>query len=692
MVRPPQLSVNTLLALVVWAAALAAPPGGAFAAGLLILAALLPAGLRLRARGRPGPAWPAWLAGAAAASLACGLGGGAGRALAALPVGLAAAAGASLPPRGAAVAGTGLLLLELAAGLRLGTSAGSLAAHLLSLAMAVAVPAFLVERLRRSREELKVRLAALTGAGASGPPAAVPARQEGVGGSAAAARHGRSADGPAQDLQGLLELTRRALRARTCVLYERVLDPPSWRVAAGASEAPDFDGLATAPLGHGLVAWAARHEMPFRISEPGPQLRSVPHYAGDSETGSFLAVPLQLSAPEGAKDDEGGAWAVLVADSPHARRFEDGGEEALALHAAEVAERLELRRVLARWRHDRGAAAELPAAVAELAGAAGVAATARRLLARALRLGGASAGAVLWFDARSPEGGPGPGVQRGRGPVLLAAEGLDLPPGHRLDPGEESWAAWAAAHPGEPVALAAFHADRGMPRIARADGLDSSWSFLAEGLSEAGALALAWPERHLPGPAVLEALRVLAAAGAAALLREEAAERLAAKKGLDGLTGLPTRSELLLRGPELCREAAAGRSRLGLLLFDLEGSGRLLQDAGPRAWDEAVEAAARALKAALPASAELHRWGGDEFAALLPGAGPEGLSVAARRACAAASAVQVAGRQLSLCAGTASFASEREDFAGLLARAGQALGVAREVGGGKVVGAQDPPA
>jgi len=683
-----RLPLGAALAAGVWLAALVAPPGGVVATVLVVFAALVPASLRLFARvlGTARLAWPPWLAAAALASLAGGLGGGPGRPLAALAILVAAGTGTALSGRTAAWVVSALALSDLVAGLRLGASVGELSAHLLALAVAAAAPAVLVARLRASREDLQDKLAALTGV-AVGPP-----------GSAADDEQVPSARTPvvegggegSSELTGILELTRRALRARGCVLYERVLDPPSWRVAAGASVAPDYDGLATAPLGNGLVAWAARHEMPFRISEPGPQLRSVPHHAGDSETGSLLAMPLTSVAPSSATDDEGGAWAVIVVDSPHPRRFDEEAEDLLALHAAEVAERLELGRTLARWRHDRVATRELPGAVHRLRVGGGLVSAAEDLLTEGLRLADAAAGAVLWFDARAADGGPGAPGERGRGALLLASTGLELPAGHRLEPAEESWATWAAANPDQQVALAAFHADRGMPRVAREDGLDPSWSFTAESLERAGALALAWPGRHLPGAATLEALSVLAAAGGSALLREEALGRLAGSRRLDGLTGLPTRTAFLVRGAELAQEAAAARGRLGMVLFDMDRSGRLQREAGPRAWDEAVETVGAALRAALPASAELHRWGGDEFAALLPGAGDEGVVVAARRACSAAAQAQVAGRALTVSAGTASFRPGGEDFASLLTRASQALGVARDVGEGKVVGAQEP--
>jgi diguanylate cyclase (GGDEF)-like protein len=675
----------------VWLAALVAPPGGTAATVLVLAVALVPAALRAFAQrlGTARLAWPPWLAAAATASLATGLGGGPGRPLAALGILVAAGAGAALPGRAAALVVAALGVTDLVTGLRLDASLSALSAHLLALGVAAAAPAILLARLRSSRDELQDKLASLTGVAASAPSGP----QAGDEPPRTPRREGRSeGGGVSSELAGLLEITRRALRARSCVLYERVLDPPSWRVAAGASVAPDYDGLATAPLGHGLVAWAARHEMPFRISEPGPQLRSVPHHAGDSETGSLLAVPLASSAPVARTEDEGGAWAVLVVDSPHPRRFDEEAEDLLALHAAEISERLELGRTLARWQHDRAATRQLPEAVHRLRLGGGLVPVAEELLGEALRLSEAGAGAVLWFDARAADGGPGAAGERGRGPILLASAGIEWPAGHRLEASEESWATWAAANPDQQVALAAFHADRGMPRVARDDGLDSSWSFAAESLERAGALALAWPERHLPGAATLEALRVLAAAGGSALLREEALARLSESRRLDGLTGLPTRTAFLLRGAELAQAATEASGRLGLLLFDLDRSGRLYREAGPQAWDQAVETVAVALRAALPASAELHRWGGDEFAALLPSAGDEGVVVASRRACAAAAQAQVAGRNLTVSAGTASFRPDREDFTGLLARAGQALGVAREVGEGKVVGAQEPPA
>jgi diguanylate cyclase (GGDEF)-like protein len=426
--------------------------------------------------------------------------------------------------------------------------------------------------------------------------------------------------------------------------------------------------------------------MPFRISEPGPQLRSVPHYAGDSETGSFLAVALP---GERLSEDEGAA-AVLAVDSPHPGRFAEGAEDVLALHAVEVAERLRLGRLLEQWERERAAARELPRAVSRVTAVEGVAATAERLLDEARALTGAMAGAVLWFEDRGPDGKPGPAAQRGRGPVLLAAEGLGLRPGHRLDAGEESWATWAGQHPDQPVLLPAFHADRGMPRIGRGDELDASWSYAAQALAGGGALALAWPERQLPGGPLLEAARVLAAAGGAALVREEALAGLAAGRDLDGLTGLPGRSAFLERARELLAAEEPGPRRLGLATFDVDGSTRLLEEAGPRAWDAAIETTAKTLRAALPASAELFRWGGDEFVALLPGAGDEGVRVATRRAVAAAAQAQAGGRSLRVSAGHASHRAGREGLEELLARVAQALDDARHRGGGTAVAAADP--
>lgn len=702
--RPPAWPLPVAAASVL-AASLAAPPGGWApllaampAAGLLALMPWLARRLGAPVRGP----WP-WLAALGVCGLLVRASRGAEAPTFALVLLACTAAATSLPGRWTAAL-AGLALAQEAtrlAWLDGPPAPGLLGERALALVALPAATAFLTARLRakaaawRERvDELSPRERMASESRTASEPAGSPppaARDQAAGGAAVERGDGRGG------LDRLLELARRSLRATSCVLYERSVDPPGWLVAGAASVAPDFDGLAAAPLGRGLIAWAAKHGVPFRLSEPGPQLRDVPHLSGDSVAASFLAVPLSDGPAGRPREAEGdaSAWAVLACDSPVPRRFDATAEELLLLHAEALSDRMALLREVRRRGHEARVHALLPRAASRVADAAGLDEVARRLLAESLGVAGAEAGAIVFDDARPPgaaaeEGGE----ERGAGPLILAATGLEVEAGHRLDPREETWARWCARHPDTPVRIPAFRPDRGMPRVARDDGLEASWSFAAwplparEGAVSPGALALAWPDRQLPEEHVLMATGLLATVGGACLIREEAEARLKGGREIDGVTGLPTRSALLKRGAALVADLAAHRGRLSVACFDLDGSGQLLEAHGPGAWDEAVEALGRTLTAALPASALVFRWAADEFVALLPGAGPEGIGVAARRAQAAVRQVGLLGREATVSAGTATLALPAESFEHGLARALAALEVARQVGGGKLVDAQ----
>lgn len=729
-------------------AALIAAPGSAWAAVASVLSvAALAATLLLPERtGARADAWAPWVLLAVLGALAARLGvpatgevaglGAAGAAGRAVEIAAVAGAAAAIAARRSVLVLASVALLELALLVTGGTGLTALGLALGAATAAWASVAHATARLRELRDlalreaERVPRADPVTtgqaGADAARPeavaasdavapplpsetpppsrrpsprpsprPPAQPSAQPPAQPSAAAASTGSDAasvpsasgddaeQAPPADLARSLELVRRAVRARSCVLFERLVDPPTWRLAVGASIAEGFDGTAVAPLGHGLISWAARQDMLLRLSEPGPQLRGLP-WLGGADAGSLVALPL-AAGPAGRPrgDDGAGAWAVLAVESPLARQFDEDAEELLALAAADLEQRIAAERELGARRGERELARRLPASAETVVAAAGVDGVARVALAEAGRLAGADAGAIVVVDAFAGR------LLRDGGstPIVLSAGGLDVESGHRLDENEETWATWAARHPDQAVRLAAWGPDRGLGRVARGDGLDASWSFAAFPLTDAegsfGSLSLAWASRRVPGGAPIEAVAALAAAAGAALARELQREEVSRWRSLDALTGLPARSALWRR---LERLAADDAPRVSLALFDVEASGSVLAEQGAEAWESLVEAAGRALRAALPAAAELHRWGGDEFAALLPDAGSDAALVAARRAVSMLSNATAEGRSLRLTVGVAS--DRGDEPTRLVARAEEALARARADGPGAVMSAE----
>ena len=109
--------------------------------------------------------------------------------------------------------------------------------------------------------------------------------------------------------------------------------------------------------------------------------------------------------------------------------------------------------------------------------------------------------------------------------------------------------------------------------------------------------------------------------------RRRAAELVAG----DALTGLASRGVLIdaVRG-EL--EHATRRDQpTAVMLIDLDGTQRLNELHGQEAGDAALKLVAEALKRALRDTDLAARWGGDEFAALLFGAGGDAVQLAAQR-------------------------------------------------------------
>jgi diguanylate cyclase (GGDEF)-like protein len=177
---------------------------------------------------------------------------------------------------------------------------------------------------------------------------------------------------------------------------------------------------------------------------------------------------------------------------------------------------------------------------------------------------------------------------------------------------------------------------------------------------------------------VAVALDVMAEEAAVAIARADAALLLVDQARRDPLTGLVNRRgwEETLRS-EMSR-ARRSQAPLSMLMLDLDGLKTFNDSHGHQAGDALIASAARAWESRLRPTDVLARFGGDEFAALLPG-------------CDETTALRVADALLSglppgasCTAGIAAW-DGTESGAALVARADAALYDGKRAGGGRAV-------
>jgi len=195
----------------------------------------------------------------------------------------------------------------------------------------------------------------------------------------------------------------------------------------------------------------------------------------------------------------------------------------------------------------------------------------------------------------------------------------------------------------------------------------------------------------------LGAMHAALRTAARALAAEERAEQALAQASVDSLTGLLNHGAVHDRlDEEIARAARSGRS-LALLMIDLDDFRAINNGHGHQAGDAALVAIAAAIRTSIRTADIAGRYGGDEFAAILPEADLAEALAVAMRACAAIAAVTVeidgarVGTTTSL--GVAVWPRHGRTRAALIQAADAAAYAAKDAGKGRVWAANDdlPP-
>jgi diguanylate cyclase (GGDEF)-like protein len=408
-------------------------------------------------------------------------------------------------------------------------------------------------------------------------------------------------------------------------------------------------------------------------------LWSLPYYKGEVRIGSLLAVPVWTAEV---------VYGVLVADMLEIQALTGSAHDLLESFAALAADVI-LRTRASLSREELGQEFKAVYVVSRDLAALTERGPVNRLLIRSARqLVPLEAAAVVMED----EAATRYVVEAGHG----WAHELE---GREVAVTERTWAAWVLRSGEDPYLLdnVAGHKDR-MPILVLDEGSNRAESLLALPLKAStrtlGALML-MGRRGAFDATASRVLGVLANQAAAALSTIQMKDRIRDMAMRDGLTGLYNRRAF----DEQLRHAVGYADRqkgpLGLVLLDIDHFKRLNDTFGHPAGDAALRHTAHVVENHLRRADEAARFGGEEFALILPGTDEAGTVRLAERVRGAVEKAQLVfeGARLSVTVslGVAVWPSDGEDEEALVAAADRALYAAKEAGRNRVAAASRRP-
>jgi diguanylate cyclase (GGDEF)-like protein len=170
--------------------------------------------------------------------------------------------------------------------------------------------------------------------------------------------------------------------------------------------------------------------------------------------------------------------------------------------------------------------------------------------------------------------------------------------------------------------------------------------------------------------------------------QRELLKRISRMAETDPLTGVPNRRHLIEMGQRLMMRCYQDGRPYAMLLLDLDGFKQINDRHGHAAGDKALCSVSQALRRNLRPADHLGRYGGEEFAVILPDTDADEASHVAERLRAAVAGLEPdwapgAGR-VTLSGGIAFATPGRSDFSQLMVRADQALYRAKNAGRNRI--------
>jgi diguanylate cyclase (GGDEF)-like protein len=481
-------------------------------------------------------------------------------------------------------------------------------------------------------------------------------------------------------LTRLVRLARAALGAHAVVYFD--VDRQREAAYLRAADGPANLGRgAVVSLSEDPFAFVLDRRAAFYATDFKRLLWSLPYYKGEVRVGSLLAVPVWTADV---------VYGVLVADMLEIQALTGGAHELLEAFAAMAADAI-LRARASLSREELGQEFKAVYVVSRDLAALTDRAPVNRLLIRSARqLVPLEAAAVVMVDEAQTRYV----VEETHG----WARELE---GREVALTERTWAAWVLRSGEDPYLLdnVAGHRDR-MPILVLDEGSDRAESLLAVPLKARnrtlGALMITG-RRGAFDAAATRVLGVLANQAAAALSTIQLKDRIQDMAVRDGLTGLYNRRAFDEQLRHALGREDRQKGRLGLVLLDIDHFKKLNDTFGHPAGDAVLRHTAHVVEQHLRRADEAARFGGEEFALILPGTDEAGALRLAERVRGGVEKAQLVfeGARLSVTVslGVAVWPSDGKDEEALLGAADRALYAAKQSGRNRVAAASSlPPA